>query len=64
MIDNKPPTRLKNTIKAIKAIKATEGQSGTIECPQCKGSILWRKNGDNGHIWGRCNLKGCLDWNE
>lgn len=35
---------------------------GTIECPSCKGTLSYRISPINGHIWGRCKTKKCLQW--
>ena len=39
------------------------GVSGTITCPKCGGSKLhYSIYGHNGHIHGKCETPGCLDF--
>jgi len=49
------------TIKEInKDIK--KDKEGVIVCPQCKGKLHYSIVGYNGHIWGKCETKGCISW--
>jgi len=48
-------------VDAINAIKNTGLESGTIECPICKGELYFEVH-NNGHIWGKCVSQGCLAW--
>ena len=43
-----------------------KGQSwqGVEECPVCKGKLHLSHSGVNGHIWGKCETKGCIKWIE
>ncbi|WP_345822901.1 hypothetical protein ABC766_32215 (plasmid) [Methylobacterium fujisawaense] len=45
---------------AFAAIAADPGDSGTIECPTCKGRLSWRRDNHNGHLHGQCETDGCL----
>jgi transcriptional regulator with XRE-family HTH domain len=47
--------------EAINAIKKTGLESGTIECPICKGELYFEVH-NNGHVWGKCVSQGCLAW--
>lgn len=52
---------------AIKAIrehdKANQDKSPRlIECPKCKGDLRYSIAKLNGHIWGKCETEGCLQW--
>lgn len=33
-----------------------------IECPACKGRLHLSQAAYNGHIWGKCETKGCVEW--
>ena len=44
------------------AIAAEPGDSGTIECPTCKGRLAWARDSHNGHLHGECETEGCLRW--
>lgn len=35
-----------------------------IECPECKGKLHLSQSGYNGHVWGKCETKGCVEWME
>jgi hypothetical protein len=35
---------------------------GTIECPTCEGVLHYTVAGYNGHVWGKCETDGCLEW--
>lgn len=47
---------------AFAAIAADPGDSGTIECPTCKGRLAWIRDSHNGHVHGQCDTDGCLRW--
>ncbi len=52
---------LDNIFVAIDRIKATRTRTGVVRCPACDSDLSFSiKN--NGHIWGRCSKKGCLEW--
>ncbi len=53
--------RHKDLLKSIKG-GHKEGLVGTIDCPVCKKQIKYSISGYNGHIWGRCETKGCVNW--
>lgn len=42
------------------AIAADPGNSGTVECPTCKGRLVWARDRHNGHLHGQCETDGCL----
>ena len=44
------------------AISAQDGDSGTIECPHCKGRLTWVRDSHNGHLHGQCETNGGLRW--
>lgn len=35
-----------------------------IECPACKGRLHLSQAAYNGHVWGKCETKGCVSWME
>lgn len=35
---------------------------GEVECPICKGKLHLSQAAYNGHVWGKCETKGCLSW--
>ena len=35
-----------------------------IECPVCKGRLQLSQAAYNGHVWGKCETKGCVQWME
>lgn len=41
------------------AIAADPADSGTVECPTCKGPLRWRRDSFNGHLSGECE---CSAW--
>ncbi len=47
---------------AFAAIAADPSDSGTIECPTCKGRLVWARDSHNGHLHGQCETDGCLRW--
>ncbi|WP_342111810.1 hypothetical protein [Methylobacterium sp. SI9] len=48
--------------RAFAAIAADLSDSGTIECPTCKGRLAWIRDSHNGHVHGQCETEGCLRW--
>lgn len=44
------------------AIRAEDGDSGTIDCPVCKGQLSWCRDSFNGHLHGQCETASCLRW--
>lgn len=48
--------------RVFTAISAQDGDSGTIECPVCKGRLAWARDSHNGHLHGQCETDGCLRW--
>lgn len=39
-------------------------KQGVIECPVCKGRLHLSQAAYNGHVWGKCETKGCAEWME
>lgn len=37
---------------------------GVVECPVCKGKLHYSHAKYNGHVHGRCETEGCLNWME
>lgn len=37
---------------------------GVIECPVCKGRLHLSQAAYNGHVWGKCETNGCVEWME
>ena len=59
--------RMLLTFPLINKIKRDhKGQSwqGVEECPACKGKLHLSHAACNGHVWGKCETKGCLSWME
>lgn len=50
-------------IREMKA-KHKRGGSGVAECPVCGGRLHWSIAACNGHMHGKCETGGCLDWME
>ena len=48
--------------RVFAAIQAEDGDSGAIECPTCKGRLVWVRDSSNGHLHGQCETDGCLRW--
>ena len=48
--------------RAFAAIAADPGDSGTIECPTCRGRLAWIRDSHNGHLHGQCETGGCIRW--
>lgn len=40
------------------------GNSGTVECPKCKGTVEWVRTRSNGHCHARCKTKDCISFME
>ncbi|MCJ2136649.1 hypothetical protein MKK69_21805 [Methylobacterium sp. J-026] len=57
-----PPAK-SDPLRRIMATIATDpADSGTVECPTCKGQLSWRRDSHNGHLHGQCETTGCLRW--
>ena len=50
---------LKNIVSVIASIPE-KGDSGTVECPACKGIVHWTRARSNGHRWARCETENCI----
>ena len=48
-------------MEALGKIQDLKENSGTIECPKCKGDLMYRR-AKNGHVWGRCKTPDCISW--
>jgi len=35
-----------------------------IECPACQGRLHLSQAAYNGHVWGKCETAGCVEWME
>ena len=59
---------VEHMLTAREQIIAKEGQkrgvTGTIPCPKCGAELQYSISDYNGHIWGRCETPGCLNWME
>ena len=44
--------------------KPPRGKQEIIECPACKGRLHLTQAASNGHVWGKCETKGCVSWME
>lgn len=53
---------IEQTTAAIRAIRETKQSQGTVPCPRCEGKLGFSVAKSNGHIWGKCETKGCLSW--
>jgi len=47
-------------INKIKTEHAGETTSGKDECPVCGKTIYFSHAGSNGHVWLKCETKGCV----
>lgn len=59
--------RTMKTIPIVKKIKQDhvgEDWKGIVECPICKGKLHLSHASINGHVWGRCETSGCVNWME
>ncbi|TXM96796.1 hypothetical protein FV242_33025 [Methylobacterium sp. WL64] len=57
-----PPADQTRMRRVFEAISAQDGDSGTVECPECKGRLSWARDSFNGHLHGQCETDGCLRW--
>ena len=57
-----PPPEADPMRSVFAVINADEGDSGSVECPTCKGRLSWRRDNHNGHLHGQCETDGCLQW--
>jgi hypothetical protein len=44
--------------------KPPRGKQEVIECPACSGRLHLSQSAYNGHVHGRCETPGCVDWME
>ena len=51
-------------IERIKKEHKGESWRGTEECPVCQGVLHLTHASCNGHVWGKCETKGCASWIE
>lgn len=59
--------RLKMTIPLCQRIKREhkgKNWQGVEVCPACKGRLHLSHSALNGHVWGKCETKGCVSWVE
>lgn len=49
-----PPATNDPLRSVLAAIAADSADSGTVECPTCKGPLQWRRDAFNGHLSGEC----------
>jgi hypothetical protein len=58
--------RLDNMLKAMSMIREINGKrrgvTGTIECPACQGKLHYSISSYNGHVHGKCEKAGCVNW--
>lgn len=40
------------------------GKAAVIDCPACKGRLHLSQAAYNGHVHGRCETAGCVNWME
>lgn len=60
------------TMRVLKAIhpwrtwtkKNRVEKQEVIECPECKGRLHLSQSAYNGHVWGKCETEGCVQWME
>ena len=57
-----PPADQGPMHRVFAAISAEAGDSGTVECPECKGRLGWVRDSFNGHLHGQCETDRCLQW--
>jgi hypothetical protein len=55
-------TAFKFMLEALKLIKDKKEDKGKIECPKCKGDLIYSRASSNGHVWGKCKTDNCLSW--
>lgn len=51
--------RLSRAGRAVPSVQRT----GKLQCPECSKIVNWVMH-NNGHIWGKCETEGCLQWQE
>lgn len=44
--------------------KGDPAKQEIIECPACKGRLHLSQSSYNGHVWGKCETAGCVNWTE
>jgi hypothetical protein len=57
--------RVEDSLAVIGKIKERHGKqrgvAGSLKCPVCNtGTVFYSVAPLNGHIWARCNTKGCV----
>jgi len=55
-----PPTEADTLRHVMATIASDPAGSGIVECPHCKGRLLWARDSGNGHIYAQCETAGCL----
>lgn len=57
---------LKCTPLIVALKKEYKGRSGRVvrECPVCGGNLHMSISGYNGHVHGKCETVGCVEWME
>jgi len=65
------PNSLENTIKALALAsewrvkpKPAQNRQGVVVCPACKGKLRLTQSSHNGHVHGKCETDGCIEWME
>jgi hypothetical protein len=51
-------------IRRLRAQYRKTGGQGVEVCPVCAGSLHWSVSSYNGHMHGKCETQGCLNWME
>ena len=55
-----PPPETRPLPRIMAVIAADPAESGTVECPTCKGRLAWARDSSNGHLHAQCDTDGCL----
>ena len=55
-----PPTETSPMHSVMATIASDPAGSGTVECPHCKGRLVWARDSGNDHIHAQCQTAGCL----
>jgi hypothetical protein len=58
---NKINAEFNNILEALLSIAIDSRKQGSIPCPKC-GKDLHFSIAGNGHVWGKCETKDCLNW--
>lgn len=56
--------RTEPLIKKLKQEHVGKNARGIAICPECEGKLHWSHAAYNGHVWGKCETDGCLNWAE